>query len=259
MNKTALITGATGGIGMELARIHAEKGGNLVLADIDHEKLLNLRDELQAKHKISVHIITKDLFLPESPKEIYDEILSQQIYVDYLINNAGLGDFGFFAESNWVKQEKMINLNIKALTYLTWLFLPEMIKRGGGKILNIASTAAFQPGPTMSVYFATKAFVLNFSEAVNREVMDKGITVTALCPGSTGTGFHAAVMDNKPLKSRKLKPARSVAAYGYNAMMKGKSIAIPGLKNKVMAFSIRLLPRSIVTKMAGIIQTKKHL
>ena len=259
MNKTALITGAAGGIGLELARIHAERGGNLVLIDINSEKLVNLKKELREKHKISVSVILKDLFLPASPKEIYDEVSGQKISVDYLINNAGLGDFGFFAESNWSKQENMINLNIKALTHLTRLFLPDMITRGNGKILNIASTAAFQPGPTMAVYFATKAYVLNFSEAVNNEVMDKGITVTALCPGSTGTGFHAAVMDNKPVKPRKLQSARFVAEYGYDAMMKGKSIAVPGLKNKIMAFSVRFLPRSVVTKMAAKIQTRKHL
>lgn len=258
MSKTALITGAAGGIGLELARIHAERGGNLVLVDINSEKLMNLKKELEG-HKISVYVILKDLFLPNSPKEIYEEVSGQKISVDYLINNAGLGDFGFFAGSNWSKQEKMLNLNIKSLTYLTWLFLPEMIARGGGKILNIASTAAFQPGPTMAVYFATKAYVLNFSEAINNEVMNKGITVTALCPGSTGTGFHAAVMDNKPVKPRKLESARSVAEYGYNAMMKGKSVAVPGLKNKIMAFSVRFLPRSVVTKMAAKIQTRKHL
>ena len=259
MNKTALITGAAGGIGQELARIHAEKGGDLVLVDRNMESLLNLKGELEGKHKISVHIVLKDLFLPAVPKEIYEELADQKIPVDYLINNAGLGDFGFFADSDWSKQENMINLNIKALTHLTRLFLPDMITRGNGKILNIASTAAFQPGPTMSVYFATKAYVLNFSEAVKNEVRNKGITVTALCPGSTESGFHAAVMNDRPVKVRKRQPARSVAEYGYEAMMKGTGVVIPGLKNKLMAFSVRFLPRSTVAKMAGKIQMRKHL
>jgi len=259
MQKTALITGAAGGIGRELARIHAEKGGSLVLVDRNRNDLLQLKKEIQLNYGTPVHVIKKDLFSADAPKEICEELADQKIPVDYLINNAGLGDFGPFAESDWNKQENMINLNVRALTYLTRLFLPDMINQGYGKILNIASTAAFQPGPTMSVYFATKAFVLNFSEAINIEVRSKGITVTALCPGSTDTGFHAAVLDNKPVKLRKLQPAREVAEYGYAAMMEGKSVAIPGLKNKFMAFSVRLLPRSFAAKMAGRIQTRKHL
>lgn len=256
---TALITGAAGGIGLELARIHAGKGGSLVLVDINGGKMKLVKEELQSEYGVSVHVIIKDLFLASSPKEIFDELSSLNITVDYLINNAGMGDFGYFAHTNWEKQEKMINLNVSALTHLTWLFLPGMIERGHGRILNIASMAAFQPGPTMSVYFATKAYVLHFSEAINKEVIDNGVTVTALCPGSTNTGFHATVMDNKPLKSRKLQPARQVAGYGYSAMMKGKSLAVPGLKNRIMAFSVRFLPRTVVTKMAGKIQTQKHL
>lgn len=259
VKKTALITGAAGGIGQEFARIHAESGGDLVLVDLNTPKMLELQEELHAKHKIKVHVISKDLFLPAAPKEIFDELSGLKITVDYLINNAGMGDFGLFADTDWSKQEKMIDLNIKALTYFTRLFLPQMISRGEGRILNVASTAAFQPGPTMSVYFATKAYVLNFSEAVSNEVRDMGITVTALCPGSTESGFHSAVMDNRPVKSRKLQPARSVAQFGYNAMMKGKSVAVPGLKNRIMAFSVRFFPRSFVTKMARKVQTRKHL
>jgi short-subunit dehydrogenase len=256
---TALITGAAGGIGLELARIHAENGGDLVLVDINSERIFKVKEELQKRHAIAVHVIVKNLFLPSSPTEIFDELGALNISVDYLMNNAGMGDFGLFAQSDWKKQERMINLNVSALTHLTWLFLPGMISRGQGKILNIASTAAFQPGPTMSVYFATKAYVLHFSEAINKEVKSKGVTVTALCPGSTDTGFHATVMDNKPLKSRKLQPARKVAEFGYNSMMNGKAVAIPGLKNRVFAFAAGLLPRSFIVNLAEKIQTKKHL
>jgi short-subunit dehydrogenase len=259
VEKTALITGAAGGIGRELARIHAENGGSLVLVDRNRNDLLRLQEELQLRHTTPVHLIIKDLFLAAAPKEIYDELSDKKIPVHYLINNAGLGDFGNFAESDWKKQENIINLNVKTLTYLTRLFLPDMIENGYGKILNVASTAAFQPGPTMSVYFATKAYVLNFSEAINIEVRSKGITVTTLCPGSTDTGFHAAVLDNKPVKKRELQSARVVAEYGYAAMMKGKNVVVPGLKNKFMAFSVRFLPRLLVAKIAEAIQTRKHL
>ena len=260
MNKTALITGSSNGIGLELARIHAEKGDNLVLVARSKDKLERLKEELEQKHNVGVYTIGKDLFNKDAAREVYDELIKQNISIDYLINNAGLGDFGLFAESDWNKQEKMINLNITALTHFTRLFLPEMLRRGNGKILNLASTASFQPGPTMSVYFATKAYVLSFSEAVNNEVRDKGVTVTALCPGSTESGFHAGVAgENNPVKERKLPSSRTVAEFGYRAMMKGKSVAIPGIKNTIMAYSVRFAPRSIIVKMVRIIQGRKHL
>ena len=259
MNKTALITGSSGGIGLELARIHAEKGDNLVLVARSKDKLDKLKEELEPKHNVVVYTIGKDLFHKDAAREVYDELMQQNISIDYLINNAGLGDFGLFAESDWNKQEKMINLNITALTHFTWLFLPDMIRRGNGKILNLASTAAFQPGPTMSVYFASKAYVLSFSEAVNNEVRDKGVTVTALCPGSTESGFHAVVIgENNPVKERKLPSSREVAEFGYRAMMKGKPVAIHGLMNAIIATSVRFFPRSFIVKNARKIQEKKH-
>jgi short-subunit dehydrogenase len=260
MNRTALITGASSGIGFELARIHAEKGDNLVLVARSKDKLDELKKELEDKHKVKVFTIGKDLSLPGAAKEVYDELNKQNISVDYLINNAGFGDFGLFEESDWNKQEQMINLNVTALAHFTRLYLPDMIKQGAGKIMNVASTASFQPGPTMSVYFATKAFVLSFSEAVGSEVRSKGITITALCPGSTESGFHARLKgDGKTVKERKLPSAREVAQYGYKAMMKGKTVAIPGFKNSLMAISVRFIPRSIVVKAAKKIQERKHL
>ncbi len=170
MIKTALITGASGGIGLEFAKIHAENGDNLVLVARSKEKLDSLKDGLEGKYKINVHTIGKDLSRHGSIVELYDELKTLNISVDYLINNAGIGDFSLFEVSDWNKLEKMINLNVLALTHLTKMFLPGMIASGDGKILNVASTAAFQPGPTMAVYFATKAFVLSFSEAINEEV-----------------------------------------------------------------------------------------
>lgn len=259
MSKTALITGASNGIGYELAKIHAEKGGDLVLVARSKGKLDELKKELEEKYNIQVLTIGKDLSITGAPGEVYDELKQNNISVDYLINNAGLGDFGFFAESDWKKQETMINLNITALTHFTRLFLPDMIRRGNGKILNLASTASFQPGPTMSVYFATKAYVLSFSEAISNEVKDKGISVTALCPGSTESGFHAAVIDGrKPLKDRKKPSSRQVAEYGYRAMIRGRIVAIHGLKNTIMATSIRFIPRVLVATGARKIQEKKH-
>jgi uncharacterized protein len=260
VNKTALITGSSNGIGYELARLHAEKGDNLVLVARSKDKLDELKKELEEKHKVRIYTIGKDLSLPDAAREVYDEIKEQNIIIDYLINNAGFGDFGLFAESDWSRQEEMINLNITALAYFTRLYLPDMIKRGSGKIMNLASTASFQPGPTMSVYFATKAFVLSFSEAVSNEVRDKGITVTALCPGSTETGFHAVVMGESKLpKVRKKASPVKVAEFGYKAMMEGKTVAIHGVKNKILALLVRFLPRNLIANATRKIQEKKHI
>lgn len=259
MSKTALITGASNGIGYELAKIHAENGHNLIIVARSRNKLDELKRELEEKHNISVLCIGKDLSLPGALKEVYDELKQKSIIIDYLINNAGFGDFGLFAESDWNKQEQMINLNVTALAHLTWLFLPDMIRRRGGKILNLASTASFYPGPTMAVYFATKAFVLSFSEAINEEVREYGISVTALCPGSTHSGFQvvAAREGSKIPERNNLPTSREVAEFGYRAMMKGKTVAIHGFKNAVLANSVRIAPRSLVVKMTRKIQTKK--
>ena len=259
MSKTALITGSSGGIGYELAKIHAANGGDLVLVARSKNKLDELKTELVKKHGISVHTIGKDLSVPGAAKEVYDELNKLKISVEYLINNAGFGDFGLFESCDWEKQEQMINVNVLALTHLTRLFLPSMVSRGSGRIMNLASTASFQPGPTMSVYFASKAFVLSFSEAINNEVSDRGITVTALCPGSTESGFHQVTMgEGKLVKKRKIPSSEVVAKYGYKSMMKGKAVAIYGIKNTVMANLVRIGPRSVVVKMARKIQSGKY-
>jgi uncharacterized protein len=260
MIKTALITGASNGIGFELAKVHASKGDNLVLVARSISKLDELKSELESKYKISVLPIGKDLSLQGAVKEVYEELKSKNIKIDYLLNNAGFGDFGLFAESDWNKQEKMINLNITALAHFTRLFLPDMISRRSGKILNVASTASFQPGPTMSVYFATKAFVLSFSEAVNNEVNEFGITVTALCPGATLSGFQAAASTevNRLHERKNIPTSKEVAKYGYRAMMQGRAVAIHGFRNTLLANSVRFAPRSLVVKMARKIQEKKY-
>jgi short-subunit dehydrogenase len=252
MKNTALITGASNGIGLELAIIHASKGGDLVLVARNKIKLDELKIELEKQFKISVLTIGKDLSLPNAAKEIYDETNKQNIQVDYLINNAGFGDFGMFVDTDWNKELQMINLNITTLTLFTKLYLQDMVKRRSGRIMNVASTAAFQSGPTMAVYCATKAYVLSFSEAVSNEVSGKGITITSLCPGATETGFQAAgeMEESELFKGKKLPTAKEVAEYGYASMIKGKTVAIHGMMNYIMSNSIRFIPRAAVLKVS---------
>lgn len=255
---TALITGASNGIGLELAKIHASKGGNLVLVARNKSKLDELKTTLESEYKISVFTIGKDLSTPNAAQEVYEEIKQQKIQIDYLINNAGFGDFGMFVETDWNKESQMINLNITTLTQFTKLYLKDMVSLGKGKIMNVASTAAFQSGPTMAVYYATKSYVLSFSEAVNNEVQDKGVTVTTFCPGATESGFQeaAAMEESNLVKGKKLPTAKEVAEYGYGSMIKGKTVAIHGFMNWIMANSVRFIPRAIVVKVTRKIQDK---
>jgi uncharacterized protein len=256
--KTALITGASNGIGLELAKIHASKGGNLVLVARNKSKLDELKSELENQFKVSVYTIGKDLSLSNAAQEVYNETTQQKIQIDYLINNAGFGDFGMFVETDWNKELQMINLNITTLTQFTKLYLQDMVGRKSGRIMNVASTAAFQSGPTMAVYYATKAYVLSFSEAVDNEVSDKGVTITSLCPGATESGFQAAAaMEESALvKGKKLPTSLEVAQYGYQSMLTGKTVAIHGLMNYIMANSVRFTPRSIVVKLTRKLQDK---
>lgn len=257
---TALITGASGGIGFELAKVHASKGDNLVLVARNKTKLDELKIELEKQYKISVHTIGKDLSAPNAAQEVYDEVKQKNITVNYLINNAGFGDFGMFYETDWNKELNMINLNITTLTHFTKLFLIDMVKRGSGKIMNVASTAAFLSGPTMAIYYASKAYVLSFSEAIDNEVRDKGITVTTLCPGPTESGFleAAALQDSKLFKGKKIASSKEVAEYGYKSMMQGKTVAIHGLMNRIMANAVRFIPRSLAVKIVRNIQAKTN-
>lgn len=247
--KTVLITGASSGIGLELAKIHAKKGDNLVLVARSEQKLTELKNELESKHDIKATVIALDLSNPESAYQLFELTEKDNIEVDYLINNAGFGDFEEFSKSDLNKAQQMIDLNISSLTILTKLYLDEMLKRKSGKIMQLASTASFQPGPLMAVYYATKHYVLAFSEAIAEELKGSGVTVTALCPGPTASGFQNAadLGDSKLVKDKKLPTSAEVAKYGYKAMMKGKRVAIHGFQNKLMAFSVRFTPRSWVT------------
>ena len=246
--KTALITGASSGIGYELAKIHAAKGGNLVLVARNISKLDELKLELETQFKVSVYTIGKDLSLVDAALEVYNETSEKGIQIDYLINNAGFGHFGMFSDTEWEKEYQMINLNITALTQFTKLYLKDMLKRKSGKIMNVASTAAFVPGPTMAVYCATKPYVLSFSEAVDNEVREFGVSITALCPGATQSGFIAAASaeESALFKGKKLPSSKEVALFGYDAMLKGKTVAIHGFVNKALAFFVRLIPRKLV-------------
>ncbi|MFT4787070.1 MAG: short-subunit dehydrogenase [Cyclobacteriaceae bacterium] len=250
MSILALITGASSGIGKALAFEHAKTGGDLIISGRSTTKLQQIKEELEVRFTISVTVLPKDLSIQGAAEELYDDIHEKGLKVDYLINNAGFGDYGLFHESEWEKQEEMINLNIIALTHLTRLFLPEMVKRQQGKIMQVASTAAFQPGPLMAVYYATKHYVLAFSEAIANEVAKNGVTVTTLCPGATLSGFSeaAAMEDSRLFKNKQLPSSEQVAKYGYRAMLEGKTVAIHGWKNALMATGVRFAPRKAVTK-----------
>ncbi|WP_075590272.1 SDR family NAD(P)-dependent oxidoreductase [Labilibacter marinus] len=250
MEKVALITGASTGIGKEFAHIHAAKGGDLIIVARRKDKLDALKNELELKYKIKVMVITKDLGLQEAPKEIYNEVKNAGIEVQYLINNAGFGGMGKFHERAWEDDLAMINLNIIALTALTRLFLPDFIKRNSGRVLNVSSTASLIPGPLQAVYYATKAFVTSFSNAVDEELHDTNISVTALLPGATETEFGKISGMDKTKIFDKTASARAVAEAGYNGMLKGKLNVISGLtfSQKLLMKLVPFLPQRMVVK-----------
>jgi len=258
-NKTALITGASTGIGKELATIHASKGGNLVIVARNKSKLNQLKTNLEKQYNIKVIVIAKDLSNLNAPQEIYNEIKQQGIEIDYLINNAGFGALGKFHELDLARQIEMINLNITSLTALTHLFLSEFVKRNSGKILNTSSTASFMPGPLQAVYFATKAYVTFFSNAVSEELHDTNITVTNLMPGATESEFGATSGMDKTEMFKKTATAYSVALDGYNGMLKGKIDVISGLtlSQKIMMVFILFMPKKMVLKQVRKMQEVK--
>ncbi|MBN3947520.1 MAG: SDR family oxidoreductase [Nostoc sp.] len=257
--KTALITGAAGGIGYELACIFAAHDYNLVLIDRNGIKLVEIAVKFQEKFGNVVTTIIKDLSISTAPEEIFTELQLANIKVDVLVNNAGFGIYGLFHETDLAAELEMLQVNLVCLTHLTKLFVKDMVKQGEGKILNVASAAAFQPGPLMAVYFATKAYILSFSEAIANELEGTGVTVTVLCPGSTASAFHerTGMADSKLLKGKKMMDAQTVAEIGFRALMKGKTIVIPGLLNKILAKSVRFVPRNLVTKIVRSMQEDK--
>lgn len=254
-----LITGASSGIGLELAKICAQHGHNLILVARSQESLNALSTEIQRVSQVKAEVIPLDLSVAGAAHQLFDTIQKNSWEVNILINNAGVGDHGLFATSSLKKQTEMIQLNITSLTELTHLFLSPMLHRKTGKILNVASTAAFQPGPLMSVYYATKAYVLSFSEALAEELKDTGVTITTLCPGPTESRFHkeANISNVALLEMMKLPSSHEVADYGFKAMVKGKVTAIHGYKNFILAQSSRFLPRAVVRKIVKNIQSKR--
>lgn len=260
LKSTALITGASSGIGLELADVLAREGHNVVLTARNASKLNALAVDLMSKYGVKATVIACDLSEQNAPLKVFDQLKKENILIDILVNNAGFGDFGAFTETKWEKERQMIDVNITALTQLTKLFLDGMIERKYGRIMNVASTAAFQPGPFMAVYYATKAYVLSFSEAIANELQGTGVTVTALCPGPTESGFvkAASLDESKLFRNKKLPTSREVAEYGYKAMMKGKTVAIHGAMNRLMANSVRFTPRKLVTAIVRRMQERAH-
>lgn len=252
VTNTALITGASSGIGREFARVHAENGCDLVLVALEGEMLEELKHELESQHSVRVLAIEIDLTRPDAPQEIFDIVHRAGIEIEFLFNNAGVGGYGKFHERDWAADLSMIQLNIVALTALTRLFLPDMIRRNRGRILNVSSTASLLPGPLQAVYFATKAFVSSFTNAVAEELYDTNITVTALLPGPTRTGFARNAGLEKTGIFKKTASPRSVASEGYAAMMAGRLNVFSGLSlsQRLMMEWIRFTPRRILLRHA---------
>ena len=251
MNQVALITGASSGIGRDLARIHASKQGDLVIVARREEALLKLKTELEQQYGVKVLCLAADLTEPAAIERIVAELKRQNIEIEFLINNAGFGGHGKFHERLWEQDEAMIQLNITALCALTHIVVQDMVARKRGRILNVASTAGFLPGPLQAVYYATKAFVVSFSQAIAEELQEDNITVTALCPGPVATGFsnRAGLEDVETFKNA--AASADVAAVGYNAMLQGKLIAINDWKlSFLLNWLLPFLPRRTVLRLS---------
>lgn len=250
MKNVALITGASTGIGKEMANIHAEKGGDLIIIARNKKKLEALKAELEGKYAVEVLVIAKDLSAADAPKQIFEAVEQAGIKIDYLINNAGFGGLGKFHERAWEDDLAMINLNIVALTALTRMFLPDFVKNNKGGILNVSSTASFMPGPFQAVYYATKAYVTFFSNAIAEELHDTKVTVTNLMPGATETEFGATSGMDKTEMFNKTASAYRVAEDGYKGMIKGKLDVISGLTTmqKMMISMLPFMPKKMILK-----------
>ncbi len=248
MKKTALVTGASAGIGRELAKEFAKADYNLVLVARTKDKLEQLAQEIKETNDVDILVLQKDLLAKDSPQEIYDDLKEQGIRVDCLVNNAGFGNYGEFAKADIKKEIASIQLNIVALTELTWLFMQDMLELNQAEILNVASTAAFFSGPYMAVYYATKNYVLAFGEALSEELKGTGITISTLCPGPTYSDFQAtANMENSKLvKGKKMMTSAEVAKIGFKGLKAKKAIVVPGLMNKIQILAPRFLPRRLM-------------
>jgi hypothetical protein len=248
----ALITGASAGIGRELARLFAADAYDLVLLARRREPLQQLAEELRLAHGTTSHLLVKDLSLAQATQEVFETLEQQRIAIDALVNNAGFGASGPFALSDALQQVAMVQVNAAALIHLTRLFLPGMIERRRGHVLNVASIAAYQPGPYMSVYYATKALVLSFSQAISHELRGSGVSVTALCPGPTRSEFFdRAGMRLPAFFAAHMMDASTVARIGYKGMKKGRRVVVPGFFNRLAVFLVRFTPSRLATAIAG--------
>jgi len=258
-NETVLITGASSGIGFELARCFAADKSRLALVARNTGALQSLADELRRAHGIQATVVTADLSRPESPARVFKELEQAGITVDVLVNNAGFGAYGEFAGLSLQRQLEMIQVNVAALTELTGLFLPGMIQRQRGGVLNVGSVAGFQAGPGMAVYFATKAYVLSFTEALAEELAGTGLTVTGLYPGPTTTNFGNVARGTKERRYRPSKmSAETVARCGHRAFRAGRVLCVPGLRNHLIIFVDRVTPRWLQRKIVGSVNRLKH-
>jgi len=249
--ETVLITGASSGIGMGLAKLFAADGSDLVLVARREDRLNELAEELKSEHGIEVHVLPKDLSKKTSPKEIFNHLKKEKIEIDVLVNNAGFGSRGMVSELDTDLQVDMVQVNVAALTHLTSLFLPGIIERGQGGILNVGSLAGFQPGPNLAVYFATKAYVLSFTEALAEEISNPNIKISCFAPGPVKTEFgEKSDLENSLLFKVSLMDLEPAVKAGYEGFRKGKTIVIPGLKQQIVPFLNRFTPRLIVRKIA---------
>ncbi|MDN3725199.1 SDR family oxidoreductase [Aequorivita sp. SDUM287046] len=258
--KIAIVTGAASGLGFELALLLAKDNYELFLVDVDATKLEGAKKDIEAQYATSIQLLHKDLSKPNVSEEIFLALEGKD--VDVLINNAGFGIFGSFNDTDWLRDISMLNLHVLTTTHLTKLVLKGMVARGSGKILNMSSLAAFQPGPLMSLYYATKAYILSFSEAIANELKGTGVTVTCLCPGQTKTCFQEVVSNGAKASENKIKfniaCPKQVAEYGYDAMKKGKVVAVPGNFNKFLSKLPRFVPRRTATAIIRKIQEKNR-
>lgn len=255
--ETVLITGASSGIGEELARLFARDGSDLVLVARTEAKLAALANELEEAHRITVHVVPADLSTPQAPREIFEQAQREGLEIDVLVNNAGFGARGAFAALDLQEQLDMVQVNLTAPTHLSRLFLPGMLERRRGGILNVVSVAGFQPGPWMSVYYATKAFLLHLSEGLAEEVAGRGVTVCCLAPGPTATDFvQRADMASVPLFLRVSMTAREVAEAGHRGFRRGDVLVVPGFRMRLIPAATRLVPRALSRRSAGLLQRR---
>jgi short-subunit dehydrogenase len=260
MSPLALVTGASEGIGRELAKCFAADRLDLILTARDEARLNELAAELRTAHSVAVTVIPMDLSAPGAAEALHQAVTAKGFEVEYLVNNAGFGNYGLFLENDPAAEQRLIDVNISALMQLTRRFTPAMVSRGHGKILNVASIAAYTPGPLLTVYYASKAFVLSFSEALDCELAGTGVSVTALCPGPTTSQFgRRAGLSGSHMGSRSPlhETSAAVARAGYCGMMKGKRVVYPGVRHFLMAWITRLSPRRINTVMVRRMQERR--